>query len=57
MSRRNSKEEEADVEVQLDDQERINAFSTLNHRLNDVEEQLQAKKVCSSPFIVLKKPI
>ena len=42
---RRSKEDETDVDVELADQERINAFSTLNHRLTDIEDQLQLKMV------------
>ena len=39
-------DESSDVEVELADQERINAYSTLNHRLTDIEERLQILKVC-----------
>lgn len=41
-------EQEADVEVQPQDQERINAFSTLNHRLSDLEDRIQLQKVGKS---------
>merc|ERR1711879_762313 len=35
---------EEDVEVERADQEKINAFSSLNHRLNDIEDLLELKK-------------
>ncbi|RKP09718.1 putative GIM3-Gim complex component [Thamnocephalis sphaerospora] len=38
------KDEEADVEVKWEDQQRINEFSRLNNKVSDWEDQLSAKK-------------
>ncbi|KAK9899070.1 hypothetical protein P389DRAFT_209091 [Cystobasidium minutum MCA 4210] len=39
-----SEAEQDDIEVQPQDQERINAFSTLNHRLSDLEDRIQVQR-------------
>ncbi|KAG8978011.1 hypothetical protein FRB90_008597 [Tulasnella sp. 427] len=40
-----SKDDENDVEVTWEDQQRINTFSKLNARVGDLEEALELKKV------------
>jgi len=39
-----SQDDETDVEVTWEDQDRINTFSKLNARLSDLEESLELKK-------------
>jgi hypothetical protein len=34
------------VDVKLEDQQKINAFSRLNTKMHELEAQLAAKKVC-----------